>query len=100
MPLPSPCAPHAAFAIAIFVLAFTAGSVGSADTEIARLNCSLPAAAAQRTILPALATPVMLNQCVRVAKVAGRETLARNAAASLSTGAVPAAPRRWIALSA
>jgi hypothetical protein len=75
MPLPSPRVPRAAFAIAIFVLAFTADSVGSADTEIACLNCSLPAAAAQRTILPALATPVMLNQCVRVAKVAGRETL-------------------------
>jgi hypothetical protein len=45
------------------------------DIELACINCALPAATARQSTVPTLATPVLLNQCVRVAKVAGRETL-------------------------
>ena len=68
-------AKSAALAATGLVLVVSATRAGGDDVELACVNCTLPTAAARQSTMPKLATPVLLNQCVRVAKVAGRETL-------------------------
>jgi hypothetical protein len=69
--LPARATPAAFLAATAFFLVATSTPAGSTDTEIA----FVPPASAINTQAPPLATPVMLAKCIRVTKVAGRETL-------------------------